>query len=128
MPMNYLIKPVEYRLINSLTGQEIDASICEHNSIKISYPVHDLINKFDQMLKNLRKLEYVKIDLTSNNKDSLREKIDRGKEINQEYSNIDIFNINSQIYSDICMAVEVDGKDLILEDRFNYFYPQMSLC
>ena len=26
------------------------------------------------------------------------------------------------------MSVEVDGKDLVLEDRINYFYPQLSLC
>ena len=128
IPNNYLIKPVEYRFINSLTGKEIDASVCEHNSIRISYPLHDLINKFDQMLRHGRNLEYVQIDLTSNNRDSLREKFDKGKEIIQEYPNIDIFNINSKIYSDICVAVEIDGKDLILEDRFKYFYPPLSLC
>ena len=123
-----LINPVEYKFINSRTGQELDATVCEHNSIKISYPVHDLINKYDKMMKSLRKLEYIKIDLTSNNKDSLREKLDKGKEIIQDYSETDIFNINDRIYSDICVAVEVDGKDLILEDRINYFYPQIALC
>ena len=108
-----LINPVEYKFINSRTGQELDATVCDHNSIKISYPVHDLINKYDKMMKSLRKLEYIKIDLISNNKDSLREKLDKGKEIIQDYSETDIFNINDRIYSDICVAVEVDGKDLI---------------
>ena len=70
----------------------------------------------------------MQIDLTSNNKDSLREKLDKGKEINEKYPDVDIFNINDKMYSNICIAVEVDGKDLILQDRFNYFYPQMSLC
>ena len=128
MPNNFLINPVEYKLINSRTGQELDASVCEHNSIKISYPVHDLINKFDKMMRNMRKLEYMKIDLTSNNRDSLREKLDKGKEIIVDYPDTDIFNIDSKIYTDICVAVEVDGKDLVLEDRVNYFYPQLSLC
>ena len=127
-PNNYLINPVEYKLLNSRTGQELDASICEHNSIRISYPVHDLISKYDRLTKHLRKLEYIKIDLTSNNKESLREKLDKGKEIIEEYSDIDIFDINDKIYSDVCMAVEVDGKDLVIEDRINYFYPQLSLC
>ena len=124
----YLINPVEYKFINSRTGKALDASICEHNSIRISYPVHDLINKYDKMTKHLRKLEYISIDLISNNKDSLREKLDKGKEIISEYPEIDIFNINDKIYSDVCIAVEIDGKDLILEDRLNYFYPQLSLC
>ena len=128
IPNKYLINPVEYKLINSRTGQELDASVCEHNSIRISYPVHDLINKYDKMTLNKRKLEYMKIDLTSNNKDSLREKLDKGKEIYDEYPNVDIFDINDKIYSDICIAVEVDGKDLVLEDRIEYFYPQLSLC
>ena len=64
----------------------------------------------------------------SNNRDSLREKLDKGKEIQEQYSDIDIFNINDKIYSDICLAVEINGKDLILEDRLNYFYPDVSLC
>ena len=128
IPSNFLINPVEYKFINSETGQELDATVCEHNSIKISYPVHDLINKYDALMKNLRKLEYINIDLISNNKESLREKFDKGKEIVGDYSDIDIFNINDKIYSDICIAVEVDGKDLVLEDRIKYFYPQLSLC
>ena len=128
IPNNFLINPVEYRFINSETGQELDATVCEHNSIKISYPVHDLINKYDTLMKKLRKLEYINIDLISNNKESLREKFDKGKEIVGEYSDIDIFDINDKIYSDICIAVEVDGKDLVLEDRVNYLFPQLSLC
>ena len=128
IPNKYLINPVEYKFINSENGQELDASVCEHNSIRISYPVHDLISRYDKLTKNRRKLEYMKISLTSNNKESLREKLDKGKEIFDEYPAIDIFDINAKIYSDICMAVEVDGKDLVLEDRIDYFYPQLSLC
>ena len=127
-PKNYLIYPVEYKFINSKTGHQLDASVCQHNSIKISYPLHNLINKYDNLMRKHRILEYVQIDLTSNNKDTLREKLDKGKEINSKYSYTDIFNINDNIYSDICFAVEVDGKDLVLKDRINYFYPHMSLC
>ena len=126
-PENYLINPVEYKFVNSITGKVLDASICEHNSIKISYPLHNLIDRYDK-IKKQRKLEYITLDLMSNNRDSLREKLDKGKEIIEKYPNIDIFNINDKIYSDICVAVEVDGKDLLLKDRIDYFYPQMSLC
>ena len=123
----YLVNPVEYKFINSKTGQELDASVCEHNSIKISYPLHNLISRYENMRKS-RKLEYIAIELTSNDQDSLREKLDKGKEIIQEYPDTDIFNINDKIYSDICIAVEINGKDLILEDRIKFFYPQISIC
>ena len=126
-PDKFLINPVEYKFIDSGTGKELDASLCEHNSIKISYPLHGLIQRYDNRRKK-RNLDYMKIDLTSNNKDSLREKLDKGKEIVEEYDDTDIFNINDKIYSDICIAVEVDGKDLTLQDRINYFYPEMSIC
>jgi hypothetical protein len=45
------------------------------------------------------------VSIIRNNKDSLREKFDKGKEIVGDYSDIDIFNINDKIYSDICIAV-----------------------
>ena len=125
---NYLITPVEYKFINSRTGKSLDASVCEHNSIRISYPVHNLINRYDKMRAKLRMLEYMKIDLTSNNKDSLREKIDKGKEIIADYPDTDIFDINDKFYSDMCTSVKVNGKDLVIEDRINFFYPKLSLC
>ena len=128
LPNNYLINPVEYKLINSATGGELDASVCEHNSIRISYPLHDIISKYDKMTKKLRQLEYIKITLTSDNKESLREKLDKGKEIIENYPNTDIFDINDKIYFDICIAVTINGKDLTIQDRINYFYPQLSLC
>jgi hypothetical protein len=31
-PSNFLINPVEYKFINSETGKELDATVCEHNS------------------------------------------------------------------------------------------------
>ena len=128
IPNKFLISPVEYKFVSSKTGRVLDASVCEHNSIRISYPVHDLINRYDKSRKKLRNLEYMKIQLISNNKDSLREKIDKGKEIIEEYNKTDIFDINDKIFEDICIAVEINGKDLIVEDRFNFFYPKLSLC
>jgi hypothetical protein len=41
---------------------------------------------------------------------------------------MDSFNINSSLYEDICMTFQVKGKDLILEDRVGYLYPDYSLC
>jgi hypothetical protein len=70
----------------------------------------------------------MQLELTSNDKESLREKLDKGKEIAEQYPGRDIFNMNDTIYSDICIPVVVDGKDLILKDRIDYFYPKMSFC
>jgi len=70
----------------------------------------------------------MQLDLTSNNKDSWREKLDKGKEVREKYSYVDIFNLNDILYSDIYIAFEVEGKDLLLQDRLNYLYPDMSLC
>jgi hypothetical protein len=126
-PDNFMINPVEYRFIDSKTGNILDATICGHNSIRLSYPLHYLINIYDSRIKK-RNLEFVQLDLTSNNKESLREKLDKGKEIVEQYPDRDIFNMNDTIYSDICIPVVVDGKDLILKDRIDYFYPKMSFC
>ena len=126
-PDNFMINPVEYRFIDSKTGDILDATICGHNSIKVSYPLHYLINIYDSRIKK-RNLEFVQLDLTSNNKESLREKLDKGKEIVEKYPDRDIFNMNDTLYSDICIPVVVDGKDLILKDRIDYFYPKMSFC
>ena len=126
-PNDFMINPVEYRFLDSKTGDILDATICGHNSIKMSYPLHYLINIYDNRIKQ-RKLEYMQLELTSNNKESLREKLDKGKEIAEKYPDRDIFNMNDTIYSDICIPVVVDGKDLILKDRIDYFYPKMSFC
>ena len=41
---------------------------------------------------------------------------------------MDAFNINSPLYNDMCFSFEIDGKDLVLEDRVKYLYPYYSLC
>ena len=126
-PDNFMINPVEYKFIDSESGEELDGSVCEHHTIRISYPIHELISKFDSLIKQ-RNLEFMKLDLTSNNKVTLREKVDKGKEIIELYPDTDTFNIDDKLYSDICIPVQVDKKDLVLIDRINYFHPQMSLC
>ena len=126
-PPDFMINPVEYRFIDSKTGNILDATICGHNNIKVSYPLHYLINIYDNRIKQ-RQLEFMQLELTSNDKESLREKLDKGKEIAEQYPDRDIFNMNDTIYSDICIPVVVDGKDLILKDRIDYFYPKMSFC
>ena len=41
----------------------------------------------------------------------------------------DIFDVNSDFYSDVCSPVSINGNDIILKDRKKSFYPSnVSLC
>ena len=120
-----MINPVEYKILNSKTGEEISLDVCEDKSIIISYPLSDILNSFVNE-KNLRSLEETndKNNLNLN----LREKFLKGKELYLEDNKIDSFDINNKIYTDMCYSFKLNGKDLILEDRFNYLYPLFSFC
>ena len=128
-PKEYLINPVEYKFINSRNGKELDASVCAHGAIKISYPFFNIIDKYDELSKRKRILKAITIDI-NNDKDlnTLKDKYNIGKEINDEYSYVDTFNSKDNIYTDFCNAVEINGKDLVLEDRMKYLLPHYSLC
>ena len=41
---------------------------------------------------------------------------------------IDIFNINSLFYYDLCNNYKVNGKDILLYDRFYEYYPNINVC
>ena len=41
---------------------------------------------------------------------------------------IDIFNINSSFYYELCKNYKVNGKDMLLYDRFYEYYPNISVC
>lgn len=126
-PKEYLINPVEYKFINSRNGQEIDASICPKNSIKISYPFFNIINQYNQ--NSRRNLETIMISIKNENDlNLLTEKYNIGKEINEKYPSVDSFNSKDGIYTDFCSALEINGKDLALEDRLNILLPHYSLC
>ena len=120
---SYHINPVEYKIINSLTGAVIPLDICEDNSIVISYPLSNILKSYASESKNLRNLEE-----DDKNTLNVREKFLKGKEIYIENEEIDSFNIESPLYTDMCYAFELNGKDLILEDRINYLYPSSSFC
>ena len=133
-PIDYLINPVEYKFLNSRNGQELDASICAKEGIKISYPFSKIINNYEKLTTSkqnllLRNLKYRTISLNNvNDLNTLIEKYNIGKQIYEEYSNIDTFNSKDSIYTDYCTTFEINGKDLILEDRVKYLLPHYSLC
>ena len=97
--------------MNSETGSEIPLDVCGENSIIISYPISSILNKLKSKKNKLRNLEE---EETNINDLSLREKFDKGKELSAENEEIDSFNINNILYTDMCYPIEMNGKDLIL--------------
>ena len=118
-----LVKPVEYEFINSRTGQLLDMSVCTKNDVVISYSLSNILNYIKK--KPERRLEEVSDDETIITK--IQEQYEKGKLITSIY-NIDSFNINSTLYQDLCFSLELDGKDLVLEDRVKFLFPYYSLC
>ena len=118
-----IINPVEYQFINSKNGKILDASVCEKNEVVISYPI-------TYMLKTKKKLRNLEEDDDDEEKiqKEISEKFDIGKTLNEKDKSIDTFNYNNSIYTDICTPVEVEGKDLVLEDRIQSLFPNYSFC
>ena len=131
-----LVKPVEYEFISSRTGQILDLSVCTKDDILISYSLSDLLNYYKKS-KNRRLEDPVDPDdpddepEEEDEKDDIipiiQEQYNKGKELYSIY-HLDSFDINSKIYTDRCFSLEIDGKDLVLEDRVKYLYPLFSLC
>ena len=130
-----LVKPVEYEFINSRTGQILDMSVCTKDDVVVSYSLSDILNY--NVKNKKRKLEDNEENGNDENNEideeteniilEIQNQYKKGKEIYLNY-NMDTFNINSTIYNDMCYSFEVDGKDLVLEDRVKYLYPYYSLC
>ena len=42
---------------------------------------------------------------------------------------VDTFNKDNEAYKDLCMGLELDGKDIVFEERYDILYPNnVSLC
>ena len=119
-----LINPVEYEFVSSRTAQVLDMSVCTKEDIVVSYSLANILNyhgkKGNRILQEIDK-NYEDLML------ALQRQYKMGKEMFTEY-NLDTFNINSTLYNDICYSFEIDGKDLVLEDRIKFLYPFYSLC
>ena len=112
----FLINPVEYEFFSSVTGEKIDASVCEPNEIIISYPISYTKTKYYEENSGISFNEY-------------DNKFNIGKELHNKNNKIDTFNFNNSVYKDVCINVEINGKDLVLEDRYENLYPNnITLC
>ena len=43
-------------------------------------------------------------------------------------SNIDLFNLDNEFFTDICFSYSYSENDVVLEDRIKDFYQNYSLC
>ena len=110
----FLTNQVEYEFYLQKTNEKIEGSICSPFEILISYPI--FFNKNDQLEKGNHRYNYTKL-------------FEIGKELHERDPEIDTFNKNNKIYKELCYGLEIDGKDLVLEERYNYLYPNnISLC
>ena len=93
---------------------------CKDNSIVNSYPLSSILNNFpteseSKKLRNIEKKEVINLNL--------RQKFLKREELNLEIEEIDTFNMENKIYTDMCYPLKKNGIDLILEDRVTYLYP-----
>ena len=111
----YLINQVEYEFFIYSTMEKIEG-VCLPNEIEISYPIVSNKNNFNNYESGVNDNDYLK-------------KFNIGKLLHNKDPEIDTFNKENKIYKDICIGVELNGKDLVLEERYNYLYPNnISLC
>ena len=127
-PKEYLINPVEYKFFHPVSGKELDMSACYNKKIKISYPFSKILENYANNLKKHRNLETLKLDIESEDINSLIEKYNIAKKIHEEYPEIDIFNSGDYIYTNYCSSIQVNGTDVVIEDRINSLYPHYALC
>ena len=112
----FLINQVEYEFYSMKTMEKIEGSICSPYEILISYPIFFNKNKFNNYEGGINDNNYLK-------------QFKIGKELNNKDPEIDTFNKDNKVYKDLCIGVDINGKDLVLEERLNYLYPNnISLC
>ena len=112
----FLINQVEYEFYLENNMEKIEGSICSPYEIEISYPIFFNKNKFNNFETGFNENNYLKL-------------FKIGKVLNDKDPEADTFNKENKVYKDICFGVELEGKDLVLEDRYKILYPNnISLC
>ena len=111
---NYLANQVEYEFYSSKTLKRIEISVCEPKEIIVSYPIAYTLAKFDS---------------NGRNNNEYRNKLQIGKDLHNQNKDIDTFNFNNSVYKELCTPIVINGKDLVLEDRYENLFPNnVTLC
>ena len=88
---------------------------------------YELYLKNGTQLDNLSSCDRLKIILSSNINDLDLVKFYKAKDFYEE-DKYDIYNKSDIFYIDRCASAEDEGNDITLEDRFKYYYPNVSIC
>ena len=89
---------VQYEIYNNNTLKKLNLDICKDITIHISVPTY-LDNKIESLNNDLNELGY------------------------------NLFDPNNSFYNDICSTYTSENRtDVLLSDRRNYFYTNISLC
>ena len=99
----------------------------------IKYPIIKSFNVFSPYngnyldIKDICENEGIKVQEDISMKMEDKEKYNLVKYLSQQ--NIDVFNLSSDFYSDICYYFESPiKKDIALKDRIKIFFPNITLC
>ena len=125
---NYLHTPIIIKYIGiSNTGGSLPLNEC---ILKIVFDNYLLYKKNDNN-KYMRKIEekeeefyYYKESIYNNSKAL------KNIEIIERFfkQGINIFDLETAIFNDLCIYVEEDGKDVVLDDRIDLYYQNYSIC
>ena len=96
-------KTIKYQVYDPITGEKIPyEEICESYSAIVQENIFQKINSSSLNINSI-------LFLTK--------------------QNVDIFNLSSPFYIDICYSFETDNKkDIALKDRITIFFPNVTLC
>ena len=117
---------------NSITYEKLIVALIERKnekgqSISLFYFYHPKTGKkldADEICKDSTVTTKKDVQQQMNNTDK---DFDSMKHLTEQ--NIDIFNLDSKFYTDICFHFDSpNGKDVPLKDRITAFYPNISLC
>ena len=116
---------IDDNLVIAIISKKIDG---RNYSKMMSYSMYEPINGNKLTSEDICK------DDTLIVQENLISKIDNSTDINALLyltdQNIDIFNLSTAFYTDICyhFITPVEGKDIALKDRILLYYPNVTLC
>ena len=115
---------IENNLIIAIISKKVDG--VSYPKV-ISYSMHEPINGEKLLFNNICKDEKLVVQ------ENLFTKLDNSSDINSILfltgQNIDIFNLSSSFYNDICYHFDSPlEKDIALKDRIHLYFPNITLC
>ena len=115
---------IENNLIIAIISKKVDG--LSYPKV-VTYSMHDPVSGEKLLYNNICKDEKLVVQ------ENLFSKLDNLSDINSLLfltgQNIDVFNLSSSFYNDICYHFDSPlGKDIALKDRIHLYFPNITLC